>query len=250
MLFFAKNNNVNLMTFDCVEELKKIKKIHPTASLVLRIAVDDRGSVCRFSSKFGAAQSEVAEILYRAAVLNLEVVGVSFHVGSGAKGKNVFRNALHHAKVAFDLGAMYGFSFHILDIGGGFVSNQDDKLFRETAQEINECVEKYFPEECGVQIIAEPGRWFMETSHYYCCSVIGRKNMIPERLVDCVNIESTGQIQFKDLKHEEKCMSFYEPEKPLTEKQKEQEHPSTILYLNDGVYGTKLFVYCCFILRD
>jgi ornithine decarboxylase len=42
---YARANDVDLMTFDCEEELYKIKLYHPYAKLVLRLAVDDSNSI-------------------------------------------------------------------------------------------------------------------------------------------------------------------------------------------------------------
>jgi ornithine decarboxylase len=46
---YARANDVDLMTFDCEEELYKIKLYHPYAKLVLRLAVDDSKSRCKFN---------------------------------------------------------------------------------------------------------------------------------------------------------------------------------------------------------
>ena len=46
---YARANDVDLMTFDCEEELYKIKLYHPYAKLVLRLAVDDSASKCKFN---------------------------------------------------------------------------------------------------------------------------------------------------------------------------------------------------------
>ena len=50
---YARANEVDLMTFDCEDELYKIKLYHPYAKLILRLAVDDSKSVCKFNCKFG-----------------------------------------------------------------------------------------------------------------------------------------------------------------------------------------------------
>ena len=45
---YARTNDVDLLTFDSECELDKIKLSHPEAKLIIRIKVDDSGSVCRF----------------------------------------------------------------------------------------------------------------------------------------------------------------------------------------------------------
>ncbi len=71
-------------------ELEKIAAIFPEARVVIRIAVDDSKSVCRFNSKFGAAEHEWPALLRRASELGLNIYGVSFHVGSGCQDSGPF----------------------------------------------------------------------------------------------------------------------------------------------------------------
>jgi ornithine decarboxylase len=51
-LCFARENGIDFMTFDSIEELEKIKKHYPTAKIVIRIMVDDSKSLCKFNIKF------------------------------------------------------------------------------------------------------------------------------------------------------------------------------------------------------
>src|SRR5660398_20214 len=54
------NNYKILVTFDNIEELKKIKKYSPDVGLILRIRVPNTGSMVELSSKFGAHPGEAA----------------------------------------------------------------------------------------------------------------------------------------------------------------------------------------------
>lgn len=86
---FAAKNNVNRTVFDGEDELYKLAEINKTLpdgeklELLLRIATDDEKSVCSFSNKFGCPPPQAPELLEIAKELDLNVVGVSFHVGSG-----------------------------------------------------------------------------------------------------------------------------------------------------------------------
>lgn len=96
---------------------------------------------------------------YRCAAL--QVVGVSFHVGSGCQNVGVYADAISAARQTFDIAASYGFAMELLDIGGGFTAPYDEvtgRLFYQTAGVINDALERYFPPGCGVRVIAEPGR--------------------------------------------------------------------------------------------
>jgi ornithine decarboxylase len=83
----------------------------------IRIAVDDSKSVCRFNTKFGAAPSEWGALLSLASDLGLDVVGVSFHVGSGCQDSGPFGEAIASARSFFDMAEEHGFAPTLLDIG-------------------------------------------------------------------------------------------------------------------------------------
>ena len=69
---------------------------------MLRIAVDDSTSFLKLSLKFGAKLESAGKLLERAAELGLEVIGVSFHVGSGCTQSLVFKQAIADARLVFD----------------------------------------------------------------------------------------------------------------------------------------------------
>lgn len=170
---YARANDVDLMTFDSDHELYKIKLYHPYSDLVIRIKVNDSESVCQFGSKFGVDLCEVKKILEIAKALSLKVVGVSFHVGSGCKNPVQFENAIKDAEKCFDIGHDLGFDFNLLDIGGGF----EDYSFEDSAEVIKNSLKnfKYKP-----NVIAEPGRFFVSSSHTLVVNVIGKKDILNE----------------------------------------------------------------------
>ena len=100
---YARSNDVDTMTFDCEEELYKIKLYHPYAKLVLRLAVDDSKSVCKFNKKFGCKIDQVQELLVIAKTLKLKIHGFSFHVGSNCSSADVFYHAIGECKKAIQI---------------------------------------------------------------------------------------------------------------------------------------------------
>lgn len=71
---------------------------------MLRIATDDSKAVCRLSIKFGAQLKACRGLLERAKELGLDVVGVSFHVGSGCTDPETYTQAIADARCVFDMG--------------------------------------------------------------------------------------------------------------------------------------------------
>lgn len=182
---YAQERKVSLMTFDNADELYKCHALHPGAKLLIRLATDDSGAICQLSTKFGCQMSDVPELLQLAKELNLDIVGVAFHVGSGSSDPSAFVSAVDNARKVFDDARDLGFNMTILDVGGGFES----ETFESTCKVLNHSLEKRFPEtmEPNLQIIAEPGRYFVSEAFTLATNVIGRRI-----------VGSTGRIYLND----------------------------------------------------
>jgi diaminopimelate decarboxylase len=112
---------VRMMTFDNVAEVQKCASVSKKIQLIMRIITDDSGSQCRLSSKFGAPPQHWPILLAEAKRCGLDVVGVSFHVGSGCRDATRYEMALRDCKRLFEMAKRdYGFEMTLLDIGGGF----------------------------------------------------------------------------------------------------------------------------------
>ncbi|KAF9908701.1 hypothetical protein EC991_009629 [Linnemannia zychae] len=173
---FARANNIRLSTFDNEDELVKIKKFFPESKLLLRILVDDSRSHCKFGVKFGATLSSVESILAVAQDLGLDVIGVSFHVGSGCYDATAFEDAVVRARHVFDIAKEHGYDFKLLDVGGGFSSACDDVSsisFRSVAEILGSAVDRLFEPE--IRVIAEPGRYYVDSALTLATQVIARR---------------------------------------------------------------------------
>lgn len=167
---YARQEGVKQMTFDSTDELYKIGALFPDAELFLRISTNDEFSLCRFSDKFGVSPACAKELLQLAKHLALNVVGVSFHIGSGAKCPLAFLNAVHDSRKVFNDAAELGYKLNVLDIGGGFL---EDKTFEIMAWVLNEALIRYFPPE--VHVIGEPGHYYVASAFTLACNIIARK---------------------------------------------------------------------------
>ncbi|EME39310.1 hypothetical protein DOTSEDRAFT_75136 [Dothistroma septosporum NZE10] len=173
---YTAKTGVKQMTFDNTDELYKVKELFPQAELFLRISTDDSASLCRLSQKFGASIDNVPELLALANDLDLNVVGVAFHVGSGASDPDAFRQAVSDARDVFDQAAALGYEMHTLDCGGGFVS----ETFNDMAGVLADALDKQFPP--SVRVIAEPGRYYTSSAFTLACNVIARRTVEDKRL--------------------------------------------------------------------
>jgi diaminopimelate decarboxylase len=181
-LIYAKENNVDLLTFDCEEELYKITKYHPHTKLILRLAVDDSHSICKFNKKFGCKLDNVTNLLNIALFLNLNIVGFSFHVGSNCQSSKVYYDALNECKKAYDMALNLNININIIDIGGGFSYNDN---FINYANYINLGISDFFSN-IEIQFIAEPGRYFVEKTHTLYLTIIGKKKIINDNQINFI----------------------------------------------------------------
>ncbi|CAB3229560.1 unnamed protein product [Arctia plantaginis] len=198
---YASAMGVDVMTFDSETELMKVKQYMPHAQLVIRIRCDAENAQCPLGIKFGCdAVTEAPRLLKLAAVLGLEVIGVSFHVGSGAGETGVYARALGLCRALFTVARNLGHArMRLVDVGGGFPGGSHTDIF-EVSQVINASLEELFPER-GVRVIAEPGRYFAAAAY---------------TLAACVHAKR--EITSKDVDGEAEAHTMY--------------------FINDGVYGS------------
>ena len=160
------------MTFDNSDELHKIKRFFPNAELLLRILTDDSTSLCRLSDKFGASLDTTIDLLTMAKDLELNVTGVSFHVGSGASDPQSFDKAVRDARTVFDQASDIGYNLKTLDVGGGFSGD----LFESMADVLSKALDENFPS--SVRIIGEPGRYYVASAFTLACNIIARRDFL------------------------------------------------------------------------
>ncbi|CAG8627553.1 279_t:CDS:2 [Ambispora leptoticha] len=212
---YAADKNVKMMTFDNAEELHKIKRYFPQAQLVLRILADDSKSLCQLGLKFGASLDSTAGLLRTAQELGLNMIGVSFHVGSGCFDENAFADAVYRAKCVFDQASELGFNLQLLDVGGGFSHERfgDGITFEKIAAVLGPAIDKYFPP--NIRVIAEPGRYYAAPAFTIATHIIARRTVQRDR----------DETQFVDM------------EGVLDQIHSEEDQHSYMYYINDGMYG-------------
>jgi ornithine decarboxylase len=160
-IHFAKNKKIMRTTFDSVCELKKIVSVCPEMKLMMRIRADDPSARCTLGNKYGAEEDDWDVLLFTAKTLGLDIIGVSFHVGSFASSQTVFEVALKKAERAIHVMKAYGYDPRVIDIGGGFSSTHG--------------LPKNIQAPEGVELIAEPGRFFVERVLELHTPIIGTK---------------------------------------------------------------------------
>jgi len=220
---------IGAMTFDGIEELHKIRDSYDKyvqelidgseemndmplpPQMILRIVVPDGHSSVPLGEKFGAAPSRVEMLTEEAMKLDLDVIGVSFHCGSGCHDAEAYGTAIRIAKDSIDIinGVLRRWNeldgkerkeCTLLDIGGGYPGidgvGGDKERFTAVHNDLTACVpeeegvetvlkianivtpliDKLFPKgETSIQVISEPGRYFVEAAFVYCARIYSAK---------------------------------------------------------------------------
>lgn len=110
----------------------------------------------------------IEEIIYTARKEGVNLVGCSFHIGSGSitnrDKQQIYMESFNQSKLILDLQKKNGFKPYLIDIGGGMEACDDlYNIFRGIQSD-------------EYKIIAEPGRYFSSTTQTLCTQIIGKKS--------------------------------------------------------------------------
>eukprot|EP01091_Cochliopodium_minus_P020457 TRINITY_DN8957_c0_g1_i1.p1 TRINITY_DN8957_c0_g1~~TRINITY_DN8957_c0_g1_i1.p1 ORF type:complete len:722 (+),score=265.08 TRINITY_DN8957_c0_g1_i1:145-2310(+) len=224
---YAKNNGVAMMTFDNSDELGKIFNMYKEAQLVLRILPDDSHSLMPFGTKFGASLAESTKLIKKCKEIGANLIGVSFHVGSGCFSNQAWPDAIKLARQIWDIAVEEGFQMKLLDIGGGFPGTDNTKLkFPDIAEAACNSLNEIFPEK-NIKIIAEPGRYFCTEAYTLAVNIISKRTKITTGTQAQNHFRLVGNDDHNEDSQSEVTAS---QENTVTEKK--------MYYLSDGVYGS------------
>lgn len=159
--------NSPVTVIDSFEELDKLVEIKYVGGTLIRITTDDTNSKIPFSGKFGMDPTNVRDLGLYAKSKNINIKGISFHVGSGGNDGKVYYKTIQIAKELCDKLQSVGHNANTIDIGGGFLSDVND--FVKKVHYIKGAYDKKY---C---FLAEPGRFFSSVSQDFFVKVIGKK---------------------------------------------------------------------------
>ncbi|KAL7027706.1 hypothetical protein ACKWTF_005541 [Chironomus riparius] len=163
---YSAEKGIDKITFDSAPELVKIKQHYSNAKVVLRIF--------NLGLKFGCNhETEAPKLIKLCKELDMNLIGLSFHIGSFTNDHTVYERAFETTRKLFDYAETFGMKLYFIDIGGGF-AGKDLSIFENYATSINAGIEKYFSLN-DVEIISEPGRFFVDTAFSVASQVILKK---------------------------------------------------------------------------
>jgi ornithine decarboxylase len=161
----------NRMVVDNIEEMKKFIPYAGQVELIIRVGFRSKQAVVDLSRKFGCALEELPILVNLAKEHGIDVVGLSFHVGSQSLSSMTQANAIRSSIAAMKV--MNGVNWKFLDIGGSFpISYQEAVLLIEDfCAPIMEALSE-LPED--VEVFAEPGRFISGPSMIEVVSIVGK----------------------------------------------------------------------------
>ena len=168
--------------FDSEEELDKIARHAPGASVYVRLAVDAGASRVPSEGKFGVDADTAFRLMTRVPAMGLVPYGVTFHVGSQMERPEVWLQAVRRCGQLMRRLATAGVRLSMVDIGGGFPAH-----YRSLVPEIGDIgdvIETALRAELPYQpakIAVEPGRGLVADAGIMVATVIGLASRATKR---------------------------------------------------------------------
>ncbi len=154
---YALDYGIRIFVVDNECELQKMLPYKDRVHLLVRMSIQNPGSMVNLSYKFGVSPEKTTALIEKAQSMGLSVKGISFHAGSQNENNLKYIEALEYCRDICRYVALSGNPLEIIDIGGGFPISYLHSVepLSRFCQPINEYLERYF---AGYRIIAEPGR--------------------------------------------------------------------------------------------
>jgi ornithine decarboxylase len=214
MLEYARDVKVFTTTVDSEDELYKISEVDKSNfKLLIRITTEDKSSVCQFSKKFGCSVIDAIRLLEISKSLKLNIVGVSFHVGSNCGDTDAYKIAINDAKTLFDAAISLKMTpLTVVDIGGGFpgeIYSEQFPTFEKIADVIRKCIVE-FHKFHNAEFIAEPGRFMVASSTTIATKIYSRKggqSNIQSLYIDNGIYGSFNNVVYDHIILQPKCLS-------------------------------------------
>jgi ornithine decarboxylase len=175
---YANSVGVNFSVFDGECELRKMADLMESCKLLVRLKIPNPLSDMPMGMKFGVTVEQACHLIDVAQELGLSVCGVCFHIGN-CVDYAVYERAIHMSRQVFDYARdTHGINMTVLNLGGGFPGGEDRlERFQGISQVIKESIASTFDDTVGLQVMAEPGRFFATSLCESFMKVISRRTL-------------------------------------------------------------------------
>ena len=220
--FWSKG--VTTFASDCENDVRKIARVAPGANVFFRVLLPASNSAdWPLSRKFGCHSSMVLSLIELAKSLQLNPIGLSFHVGSQQRDVTVWDTALAMCANIFSKASC---KLSLIDMGGGLPARYTYKTMslEEYGSIIGSYIEKYFPDaSTRPRFVMEPGRSLVADSGVLASTVVEVANKGGDEDYRWVFLDTgkfNGMIETIDesIRYSSVCscdMNCTEPTKPV-----------------------------------
>lgn len=157
---YAYSKGIRLFVTDSTNDVRNIAREAPGADVFFRILTEGGNSAdWPLSRKFGCHPDLATDLIVLAKKLNLNPVGISFHVGSQQREVGNWDSAIAKVRYIFDYMETEGIKLSLINMGGGFPANYISRTnnLETYAKEITRYLKDDFGDELPT-ILLEPGR--------------------------------------------------------------------------------------------
>lgn len=172
---YAFGRGVRLFAFDADQELEKLADAAPGADVFCRILTSNEGADWPLSRKFGCDLDMAADLLVAAKKLQLNPVGVSFHVGSQQRNPGQWDPPLAQVAWLFDELSAKDIELTLINLGGGFPAIYRSHVppIGTYGESIMRSLNRHFLGRGRTpRIIAEPGRYLVADAGVIAAEVV------------------------------------------------------------------------------
>lgn len=178
-LQYLESHQIRVMAVDSCEEVEKIARYAPSAQLVLRIDIDEAhgsGGLWNLNGKLGVAMPDIPGLLDCIRHHNLQLYGLTFHVGSQCETPESWIKALRACGEVWRQAVQCGFTPEFLSLGGGLPAHYRREV--PTKAEIGQLVMQEISAQFGTQtanlrLAIEPGRSVVADAGILVAGVFG-----------------------------------------------------------------------------
>jgi ornithine decarboxylase len=158
---YAYQSGVRLFAFDNIREVEKLAKAAPGASVFCRLLAGSAGARWPLSDKFGCSPDFAIDLLQKAAKLDLDPHGLSFHVGSQQTDPSRWEASIMSASEVFAELKLVGIELKMLNIGGGYPAQYAESIppISKYGEVIGAALDRWFGTGDRPVILCEPGRY-------------------------------------------------------------------------------------------
>ncbi|MGE0103369.1 MAG: alanine racemase [Blastocatellales bacterium] len=167
-------HGIDVLAADSMAELDKLAEYAPGSRVVIRVSVNNLGSVFPLNGKFGVEPGEVIGMFHQALKCKLIPWGITIHVGSQCERTQTWVEALGVCREIIREADRSGMKLNLLSLGGGLPAPYAKNGI--TVEEVGAAIQSELNRielapDCSVSI--EPGRAIAASAGTLITTVIG-----------------------------------------------------------------------------